>query len=134
MSSLSEFADIIKTIALNAVEASKPMKAVIGKVTSNEPLEIKVSQKQFLYKENLILPEGLFSMERNIAATENLEGEITIEKERYDGTKYYETYPYKMTADSGRLKIQNGLSIGDVVMLLRVQAGQKYIVLGRLAT
>lgn len=42
---MSEFSELIKELALNAVEAEKPVEAVIGVVISVEPLEIRLEQK-----------------------------------------------------------------------------------------
>ncbi len=42
---MSDFGELIKELALNAVEAEKPTEAVIGIVADDEPLKIKLEQK-----------------------------------------------------------------------------------------
>ena len=110
---MSDMVSALKAIALNAVAASKPVELVTGTVTSANPLEIQVSQKLFLQKNNLILPEWMSDMPFEA------EGDIDIH-------------------DSRRAVITNGIlhgapRTGDALALLRIQGGQKYFVVGRLA-
>ena len=72
--------EIIKKVALNAFEASKPVALMFGEVISTDPVKIKVSQLLTLTKEFLV--------------------------------------------------INGAISEGDKVTLIRVQGGQKYVVLG----
>lgn len=72
--------DTIKRVALNAFEASNPVKLMFGKVISVDPIKIKVNELLTLTKEFLVI----------------------------NGT----------------------VANGDDVTLIRVQGGQKYVVLG----
>lgn len=72
--------DTIKRVALNAFEASNPVKLLFGKVISTNPMKIKVNQYLTLTKEFLVINGEIFE--------------------------------------------------GDNVTLIRVQGGQKYVVLG----
>ena len=72
--------DTIKRVALNAFEASNPVKLMFGKVVSTNPMKIKVNQYLTLTKEFLVINGEIFE--------------------------------------------------GDDVTLIRVQGGQKYVVLG----
>lgn len=72
--------DTIKRVALNAWEASNPVKLLFGKVISTNPVKIKVSDLLTLTKEFLVINGEIFE--------------------------------------------------GDQVTLIRVQGGQKYVVLG----
>ena len=72
--------DTIKRVALNAFEASNPVKLLFGKVISTNPMKIKVNQYLTLTKEFLVINGEVFE--------------------------------------------------GDDVTLIRVQGGQKYVVLG----
>lgn len=76
----------IKQAAMDAVEASKPVAAVFGKVTSVSPIVIQVEQKLTLGEKQLIL-----------------------------------------TRTASQSLVQ-----GEHALLLRMQGGQKYIVLDRL--
>lgn len=55
MSDYGAFIKTIKRIALEAVEASRPVNVCFGKVTSASPLKIQVDQKMILDKDQLIL-------------------------------------------------------------------------------
>ena len=72
--------DTIKRVALNAFEASNPVKLMFGKVVSTNPIKIKVNQYLTLTKEFLVINGEVFE--------------------------------------------------DDEVTLIRVQGGQKYVVLG----
>ena len=95
-----EFVKLVKKAAVEAYEASKPVQVCFGKVAKASPLEIIVDQKLTLGKLQLVLT-------RNVI---DFEAEITI-----DGEKK-------------KIIIHNKLQVGDEVILLRQQSGQKYIV------
>ncbi len=42
---MSDFGELIKELAVNAVEAEKPTEVVIGVVEDDEPLKIRLEQK-----------------------------------------------------------------------------------------
>lgn len=42
---MSDFGELVKILAVNAVEAEKPVDVVIGLVTSRDPLKIKLEQR-----------------------------------------------------------------------------------------
>ena len=94
---------IIKRAALEAVQESNPTNVLFGTVLSTNPMQIKIDQKIVLTKEFLI-------MSRNVSD--------------------YET---KMTVNGqdSLITIHNALSTGDEVILLKMQGGQKYVVLDK---
>ncbi len=56
MSLLPNLVDLIKKIALNVIEDSKPTAVVFGTVISDNPLQINVEQKLNLEAIHLIIP------------------------------------------------------------------------------
>lgn len=48
---MNKFIEVIKQVAVNAVEAGKPVNILYGNVVSVAPLKIKISQQQILTKE-----------------------------------------------------------------------------------
>ena len=52
-----ELVKLIKQVAVDAVNAAKPVEVVFGKVKSVSPLQITVDQKMTLGKNQLILTE-----------------------------------------------------------------------------
>ncbi|AZK48787.1 DUF2577 domain-containing protein [Paenibacillus lentus] len=98
---MNDIAKLIKRAALEAMLESKPTSIVFGTVTSVEPLKITVEQKLTLSIAQLILTNNV----------RDYEVEMTVE---------HRTEKYK---------IHNALDIGDEVILLQIQGGQRYIVL-----
>lgn len=122
---MNELVQVIKQIAGEAVEAGKPTGVTYGEVINIAPLEIKIEQK-------LILPEEFFKLTKAVTdhfvditvshATENRSGG--------SGSAAYASHNHDY---QGRKKIMvhNGLQVGEEVILLRVQGGQRFIVLDR---
>lgn len=116
----------IKKAAIEAQESTKPVEICFGKVTSASPLKILVEQK-------LPLGEGQLILTRNVTdfVTEVTVDWATEDKGGGSGYASYETHKHPI---KGRKKItvHNGLVVGDEVILIRQQGGQKYIVVDRI--
>lgn len=104
MQKVEELFREIQLIADNTAQASQATEVSFGQVTATEPLEIFVEQR-------LLLPESQIILTAN--TTETL---CTMTNSV--GTDEY--------------LVQNQLAVGDNVLLLRVQGGQKYVVLSKL--
>jgi hypothetical protein len=114
--------NIIKKAGSGAVEAGNPTAILFGSVTATDPLEVNVDQRFSLEEDFLIVPESLTHFEIDL---KHLHG-------------------YQDTSDSGDtprdtkesllapIVIRRGLEVNDVVLLLRVQGGQQYVILDRL--
>lgn len=101
---MADLVESMKKAALDAVEAAHPVAVMFGTVSSESPLKINVEQKLILEKEQLILT-------RNVAE--------------------YKTEP-ATDSESGLSHshvVHPNLKQGDSVALLRVQGGQKFLVL-----
>lgn len=121
-----ELTKAIKRAALEAVNASKPVEVCFGKVTSASPLKISVEQKMILGAAQLVLT-------RNVT---NFTTEVTVDwsTENKSGGSGDASFSSHNHAIAGRKKItvHNGLVVGDEVVLIRQQTGQKYIVVDRI--
>lgn len=125
-----ELVKTIKRAAVDAVNASKPVEICFGKVTSASPLEILVEQKMTLRKAQLVLC-------RNVTDYKTYMTGGNIQNFYYVGTPpNVSTLPVSPSHVHAMGKIQvtvhNGLVVGDEVILLRQQGGQKYIVVDRI--
>lgn len=115
----------LKRAALDAVEASQPVNIVFGKVISASPLKINVEQKLTLSSAQLILTRNVTDFETDMTVnhlTENRSGgggdaSFASHNHEYKGRKTF--------------LIHNSLIVGDEVLMLRMQGGQKYIVIDR---
>lgn len=104
MADAIDLVKIIKKAASDAVRVSKPVEICYGKVTSASPLQILIEQKMTLGAAQLVLSRSVTDYTT----------EMTVEDERK------------------KITVHNGLVVGDDVILLRQQGGQKYIVADRL--
>ena len=97
--------ETIKTAAIDAVNSTKPVEIVLGIVLSTQPLKIELEQKLLLSEAFVIVPEELTNRTVKIMIDD-------VEKE---------------------IEIKNALQAGDKLALAKIQGGQKYLVLSRLA-
>lgn len=149
---------VIKKIALDAVNASKPCEVVFGKVTNINPLTINIEQKVNLTKAQLILTRNVTNYNVNMTIDHTTEvacGNIDLtHNHAFSGTTNNggsdsHNHNFSGTTDDGggtnishthkfqgtkQFTVQNALVVGDEVVLLRMQGGQKYIVIDRVIT
>ena len=105
---MPDYTPLLQVMKQNAKEtgnAERPVNICVGKVTSENPLKIRIDQKITLGKAQLVLT-------RNVT---DYETEITV-------------YGWE---NKQRTTIHNALKAGEEVVLLRQQGGQKYVVLDR---
>lgn len=126
----NELVTLLKKAAMDAVEASKPVNVCFGEVLSASPLKINVEQKMILGEKQLILSRN-----------------VTDYKTKISGGNIQNYYYTGLTTESGtapvspshvhavgkiEVTVHNGLVVGDEVILIRQQEGQKFIVLDRI--
>lgn len=129
MPDANELVDTLKRAAVEAVEAKKPVNVYFGEVVSASPLKINVEQKMILGEKQLILTRNVTDFKTKITA-----GNI-------------KNYYYTWDVNSGtapvspshvhavgtiEVTVHNGLAVGDKVIILRQQEGQKFIVADRI--
>lgn len=114
---------IIKQIAVDAIETNKPLDVVIGNIISVEPLKINLSQFVDIKENMVVIPSEYKEHEEKIIIPEqkiNLLDENEEEKE------------YTIKEQEITIKIQSKLKVGMSVYLLRFGKGQKFYVLNLL--
>ena len=114
---------IIKQIAVNAIETQKPLDVVIGNIISVEPLKINLSQFIDIKEDMVVIPSEYKEQEGKIiikAQKINLLDENEEEKE------------YTIKEQEITIKIQSKLKVGMSVYLLRFNKGQKFYLLNLL--
>ena len=130
------FIEVVKKAALDAVKADKPTAVMFGKVISAAPLKINVEQKMTLESPQLILARNVtdHTIEMTVDhVTEQETQHVHAVSDTYTGggssqpTQHLHRY-----AGRKKFKIHNGLVVGDEVILLQLQGGQKFLVLDRL--
>lgn len=114
----SGLVEVIKQVAMDAVDNSKMPDLRFGTVISESPLKVRVTNQFIIPESMLIVPQHLT----------DYEVKVTIES----------SYDWKTVDNSDiviskqKMKIHNKLKTGDKVVLLRKQGGQSYFVLDRL--
>ncbi len=112
-----ELIEAIQDIAVKAVEGTKPLEIRIGYVDKVDPLRVelmggfKVSEKSLTLTNNVI--------------DRDVEVEVEWETETADSHKH-------MVKGVKTVRLLNGLKVGDKVLILRSQGGEKHIVLDKI--
>lgn len=124
---MSELLQIIKQAAAEQNEAGKPVAVMIGNVLSSSPIKIQIDQKLILSESALILTKSVIDYSVNMTVNHTTESnthrhflsgrytDSNTHSHAYTGTKPF--------------TVHNKLNVGDNVVLLRVQGGQKFVVL-----
>ena len=134
----NDFVKLIKKVAVEAVNSSKPANVVFGKVMSTAPLKIKVDQKLILTEKQLVLSRNvtdhdidvdIYTVRGDNTYTANnitWKTEETVVMCDVDHTHYHEIKGQK------KLRILNKLKAGEEVILMQMSGGQKYVVMDRI--
>lgn len=117
---------LIKQAAVEAVNAKDPMSLKIGEVISAKPLKISINQKITIPASQLMLTNAVrdytvyMTVDHSTESTSGGSGEAAFSSHshKYTGKKKY--------------TVHNALKVGEKVILLRCDGGQKFIVLDRL--
>lgn len=116
----AQLTQIIKRIAVDAIETKKPLDVLIGNIISVEPLKINLSQFVDIKENMIIVPSEYKEHEEKIIIPEqkiNLLDENEEEKE------------YTIKEQEITIKIPTKLETGMSVYLLRFSEGQKFYLL-----
>ncbi len=125
-----ELMKTIKKAALDAVKAAKPVEVCFGKVTSVSPLKIIVEQKLPLGEGQLILTRNVTNFKTYITGN-NIKNYYYTGSDTNGGTAPVEP-SHVHAIGKVQITVHNGLVVGDEVILIRQQGGQKYIVVDRI--
>lgn len=120
---------LIKQLAEEERKEAKPVELVMGKVISVSPLQINAEGLSLLLTEEFLILTHLVRdyqvmltvdhQTEDAALTENLSTDYKAHHHAYRGKKVF--------------TVHQGLKMGEAVLLLRLQGGQKYVVLDRVA-
>ena len=127
----SDFVKVIKKSAIEAVNNSKPADIFYGTVQSISPLTIFIDQKLILSEKFLIIPESLTDYETEISFDDSSVKQVFT---TWNMEETSESTPSKISFKEKikhKITVYNSLKVGEKVILLRQQGGQKYMVLDR---
>ena len=115
--------------AIDAMESTKPVNVYFGEVVSASPLKINVEQKMVLGEKQLILTRNVTDFKTKITAG-------NIKNYYYTGDVNSGTAPVSPShvhaVGTIDVTVHNGLAVGDGVILIRQQKGQRFIVVDRI--
>lgn len=129
MSDINNFLNSVKKASVEAVLANNPFAFVCGTVTSVDPLKIQINQKMELTENQLLLTSLVRDTKIDITFDFNTE-EITHTHIVSNASCSNQTH-FHNCCKTSNMTLHFGLKISEEVMLLRVDSGQKFIVLDR---
>lgn len=127
MADANGLVEAMKKASRDEREASKPVNVYFGEVISSAPLKINVEQKMVLGESQLILT-------RNVT---NYMTSVTVQWETgigvlSDGKTQAPPPHVHGIAGERNFLMHNALEVGDQVIIIRQQEGQKFIVVDRI--
>lgn len=132
---MAQFLQNVKKAAMDAYEASGPAGLYFGTVSKTSPLEIFVDQSMVLEEDVLILSSLVqdITIEATMDHTTGSYSHTHTISDTYSGGGSASTDNHSHSY-SGRksFTLHFGLSVGEKVILLRMQGGQRYLVLDRI--
>lgn len=162
MPDVTDLVKSFKQAALDAVDSTKPVNVFFGEVTNISPLKINVEQKMTLGENQLILSRNVtdFETEINIdgetedasinmthshnsdidvsVVSEVLPEELeitvnnTVESNVNIGEAIVNSFHSHNLSGRKKITVHNSLVVGEHVILIRQQEGQKFIVMDRI--
>lgn len=125
-----ELIDVMQLIMQKNQQAMQPTDLAIGTVTSASPLEITSDttmaplQERVLYLTQSVVEKKIPVLEHSHSTPEGATGEALGSVACIENGK-------ALPVEGGYIILNRGLETGDKVLLLRVQKGQKFVVLSR---
>lgn len=126
----NELVAAMKKAATEAVEAGKPVNVFFGKVKAVKPLKIDVEQKLLLGEKQLILSRSVTDYKITITGG-NTKDYYYTGSTAESGTAAVSP-PHVHAIGKTEITVHNGLAVGDEVLLIRQQEGQKFFVIERI--
>lgn len=118
--------ELIKRAAVDAVEASDPVRVIVGEVMKETPLEIKVDDFLTLDEDYLILCRDVTDYEVQMEVDHQVE-----KMSGGGGDPAFQSHVHKYKGIK-TFKVLNKLKKGEKVIMVSTQGGQKYVVLDRI--
>ena len=134
MSEAAKFLGIVKKAAMDAVNEAGPAGLYFGKILSVSPLEISLDQNLILDSSELVLSSLVQDITINATMDHNT-GSYTHTHTISDtysggGSASSDTHSHSYSGTKS-FTLHFGLQAGENVILLRMQGGQRYLVLDR---
>lgn len=129
MADISTLVRQIKQAAIDAVNENCPCEVIFGVVKSEQPLEINVEQKLTLTEKQLLLTRNV--TEHTLWVTGGNVRDVSFLGEYPNVTEIPLSSPHVHALGKMQIVVHNALKTGERVAMVRVQGGQKFLVLDR---
>ncbi|MCI8484710.1 MAG: DUF2577 domain-containing protein [Lachnospiraceae bacterium] len=145
-----ELVKTVKKASIDAMESTKPVNICFGTVIQTNPVKINVEQKMILNEAQMIFSRNVTDYVIQVSMaweTEEYAGKPAgkTKGETKPGGEPEHTHMFETETEGGEahthgltgtkeITIHNGLAVGDEVILVRQQGGQKYLVWDRAAS
>lgn len=128
-----DISDSIKALTLGVMNNASLTDACVGTVTSENPLEVTLDSKSTLSAPFLLLTNAVKDYTVDVTMTWETEDNTHKHGNGNDGQPTEEhTHKHEILGRK-RLTVHNGLTMGEEVLLLRLQGGQTYVIIDRLS-
>lgn len=117
--------EAIKRASKEERESSKPVNVIFGTVTSVSPIQIITEQQLPLGKNQLVLCRNVTNFTTTVTVSWSSD-----KKGGGTGESSYESHAHGITGTKP-ITINNALAVGDKVVLIRQEGGQKFLVVDR---
>ena len=128
---MHDLSQLIKQAALDAVENDKPMNIVYGTVVSDNPLQISIEQKLTLGEKQLILTRNVTDYTVEMTVDHYVQNNAWTDDPK-DREVPFTAPHYHPYVGKKEFLVHNALQTGEKVIMLRMQRGQKFLVIDRL--
>lgn len=137
MSRPTNITQAVRMIAAQTISAMSPMDTLVGKVMSVEPLKIYVGAVNVeLTKEHLILTNAVTDHYVDIHVshlTDTIHGNWDTTHSHPDaGSGTIPTDHVHSYSGRKKIKVYNGLQVGEFVIIIKAAGGNSYVVLDRI--
>lgn len=124
----------IKKMAVEAVTAAKPTAVIFGKVVSIVPLKISIDQKMTLGLAQLVLTRAVSTYQVEMTVNHTTQPQEHTHTCPGEGCNIAPNSHSHVYAGTKIFTVHSGLVVGDEVVLIQMQGGQKYLVWDRVMT
>lgn len=128
MADANGLVEAMKRAAKDEREASKPVNVYFGEVVSKSPLKINVEQKMVLGENQLILARNVTDYMTTVTVQWTTEKGVLLP----DGKVTADPLHNHGIVGTKNFLMHNALEVGDEVIIIRQQEGQKFIVVDRI--
>lgn len=118
--------ETMQRIAGRADEAARPSDYILGRVETESPLSIRVSQRDVITSDFLVLTDLVRDYDVDIEVNH-----VTENRAGGSGDPAFASHNHDYKGRK-KIRVYNGLKAGEIVAMIRQRGGQQYMVVSRI--